>query len=69
MKCPFDPNYVSQIVHRKPKHSRIRTTDVYGEPDLLHTLSIDSDTIVTNILRPCIETECASFQDGRCVRH
>ena len=68
MKCPFNPNYIQQTIHRPPKHTRIRTKDVDGEPDLLHTLAIDFDIVTTNILRPCIETECASFQNGRCVR-
>lgn len=69
MKCPFDPNYIYQTIFRKPKHTPIKTKDVDGEPDLIHSVSLDTDAILTHVFRDCILDDCASYQNGRCVRN
>jgi hypothetical protein len=68
MKCPFDPNYVMIVKQFDPKYRCIKTIDTDDEELFLHCTANDSTQTTIHNYRDCIQWECGSYQNDKCVR-
>jgi hypothetical protein len=68
MRCPYIYNTVECIHQKEPRYNALDVENTDGTSERLHLTSNDTAYTRTRHFHDCLETDCAAWQNGRCVR-
>jgi hypothetical protein len=68
MKCPYNQTEVYISWPMEPEYRSLDVENEDGTAERLHLTDSGRKYVINRVFADCLKSECAAWQNGRCVR-